>query len=92
MFNSLYELVLIQEWLNKENYLALICILVAMAIPITAKLGTLALLLTASILVGTLLYLIIEHNRQIIKLQDTISHMCIVAMGRENAENLNLHN
>ena len=47
MFNFLYELVLIQEWLNKENYLALIVIRVAMAMPITEKLGTLALLLTA---------------------------------------------
>ena len=61
-----------------------------MEIPITAKLGSLALLITASLLVGTLLYLIIEHNRQIQALQATISHMCIVAMGREHAKNLNL--
>ena len=75
--DSLYDLVKIQEWMNKENYLLLIVILLAMALPITSKLGMLALMITALILIGTLLFLIIEHNKQIVKLQDTISHLCI---------------
>ena len=89
--DSLYDLVKIQEFINKENYLLLIVILLAMALPITSKLGMLALMITASILIGTLLFLIIKHNKQIVKLQDTIIHMCIVAIGRKQAEALNLH-
>ena len=90
MFTSLYSLVQLVDWLNKENFIAILCILLAMALPITAKLGSFALLVTGSLLVGTLLYLIVEHNRQIESLQSTISHMCLVAMEREHIENLNL--
>ena len=90
MFTSLYSLVQLVDWLNKENLIAIVCILLTMALPLTAKLGSFALLVTASLLVGTLLYLIIEHNRQMQSLQATISHMCLVAMEREHIENLNL--
>ena len=91
MFTSLYSLVQLVDWLNKENFIAILCILLAMALPITAKLGSFALLVTGSLLVGTLLYLIlVEHNHQIESLQSTILHMCLVAMEREHIENLNL--
>ena len=90
MFTSLYSLVQLVHWLNKENLIAVLCILLAMALPIVAKLGSVAILVTGSLLVGTLLYLVVEHNRQIEALQSTISHMCLMAMEREHHENLNI--
>ena len=90
MYTSLYSLVQLNQWLNKENLIAVLCILLAMALPIVAKIGSVAILVTGSLLVGTLLYLVVEHNRQIEELQSTISHMCLMAMEREHHENLNI--
>ena len=90
MYTSLYSLVQLNQWLNKENLIAVLCILLAMALPIVAKIGSVAILVTGSLLVGTLLYLVVEHNRQIEELQSTISHMCLMAEEREHHENLNI--
>ena len=90
MYTSLYSLVQLNQWLNKENLIAVLCILLAMSLPIVAKIGSVAILVTGSLLVGTLLYLVVEHNRQIEELQSTISHMCLIAMEREHHEDLNI--
>ena len=89
MYTSLYDLVRLHQWLNKENGIAVFLILLAMTLPLVAKIGSVAILVTGSLLIGTLLYLVVEHNRQIEELQSTISSMCLMAMEREHHEDLN---
>ena len=89
MYNSLYSLVRLNQFLNKENGIAVFLILVAMTLPLVAKIGSVAILLTGSVLIGTLLYLVVEHNRQIEELQNTISSLCLMAMEREHHEDMN---
>ena len=89
MYNSLYNLVRLNQWLNKENGIAVFLILLAMTLPLVAKIGSVAILLTGSLLIGTLLYLVVEHNRQIEELQSTISSLCLMAMEREHHEDMN---
>ena len=88
MYNSLYSLVRLNQFLNKENGIAVFLILVAMTLPLVAKIGSVAIILTGSVLIGTLLYLVIEHNRQIEELQNTISSLCLMAMEREHHEDM----
>ena len=88
LYNSLYSLVKLNQWLNKESQIAFILVLVTMTLPLLAKLGSVAVLLTGSLLIGTLLYLVFEHTRQIEELQGTISRLCMIAMEREHHENM----
>ena len=88
MYNSLYSLVRLNQWLNKESQIVFFLVLVTMTLPLLAKIGSVAILLTGSLLIGTLLYLVVEHNRQIEELQSTISSLCLMAMEREHHENM----
>ena len=88
IYNCLWSLVKINRWLNKSSEIAFFLVLGTMTLPLLAKLGSVAVLLTGALLIGTLLYLVFQHTRQIEELQGTISRLCLIAMQREHDENM----
>ena len=91
---SVHSLIKIYKTLKIHLNIIILVFLIAMTLPFATKLGMFSLVCTTGVLIATLLFLIIEHNQQIERLQTTISHICIVALRNADGDaedNLHQH-